>query len=186
MKLLIGITGKAGSGKDTVADWLWERHGFLKLAFADPLKLAAEAIFGLPRAVFHDRGKKEAVHPYWGKSPRELLQLLGTEATKPVFGEDIWLKRWLISYSMFKDTDPCVVPDVRFDLEAQYLRNIGGVILHLNRDAAGLVGSTSNHASEQGVTPLPGDFGIDNNGSLKDLRGFTDLIVDRLTRRGDL
>lgn len=186
MKLLIGITGKAGSGKDTVADWLWERHGFLKLAFADPLKLAAEAIFGLPRGMFHDRGKKEAVNPYWGKSPRELLQLLGTEATKPVFGEDVWLKRWLISYSMFKDTDPVVVPDVRFDLEAEYIRTIGGVILHLDRDAAGLSGSTSKHASERGVTPMAGDYGINNNGSLEDLRRFTDAIIERLTRGGGL
>jgi dephospho-CoA kinase len=44
---LIGITGKARSGKDTIARHLWAQHAFTRIAFADPLKLAAQSIFGL-------------------------------------------------------------------------------------------------------------------------------------------
>lgn len=43
---IIGITGKAGSGKDTVADLLVRDHGFVKVALADPLKRICKEVFG--------------------------------------------------------------------------------------------------------------------------------------------
>ena len=45
--MLIGITGKAGVGKDTVAEHLWHKHSFVRIGLADPLKRAAQEIFGL-------------------------------------------------------------------------------------------------------------------------------------------
>ena len=43
---IIGISGKAGSGKDTVAEYLVEKHGYMKISFADPLKRFAASVFG--------------------------------------------------------------------------------------------------------------------------------------------
>ena len=43
---LIGLCGFAGAGKDTVAKYLYERRGYIKIAFADPLKDVVSAIFG--------------------------------------------------------------------------------------------------------------------------------------------
>jgi hypothetical protein len=42
---IIGIVGKAGSGKDTVADILVRDHGFCKIALADPMKRACREFF---------------------------------------------------------------------------------------------------------------------------------------------
>jgi hypothetical protein len=42
---IIGITGKAGSGKDTVADILVREHGFVKVALADPMKRVCRDMF---------------------------------------------------------------------------------------------------------------------------------------------
>ena len=164
---LIGITGKARSGKDTIAEYLWGRHAFTRIAFADPLKLAAQAMFGLSAAQTWDADQKEVVIPHWGMSPRQIFQLLGTEAAKPVFGKDIWIKRWRISYDMLSRTDHIVVPDVRFDEEAEAIRGLGGVIVEVQR-GVGLQGSTGTHASELGLLKLP-DYVIDNNGTLEDL-----------------
>ena len=169
-KKLIGLAGKAGAGKDTVADYLWEKEGAIKIAFADALRAAGTAIFGLGQCNFLDRDLKEAEVEYWGMTPRRMLQLLGTEATKPVFGDNIWLKRWFLSYFAVRDTDHVVVPDVRFDVEADAIRNLGGTIIHIVRPGAGLSGATGEHSSEAGVTPrADGDMYLHNNGSIYDL-----------------
>lgn len=168
-KKLIGLAGKAGAGKDTVADYLWEKEGAIKIAFADALRAAGTAIFGLDQCNFLDRDLKEAEVEYWGMTPRRMLQLLGTEATKPVFGDNIWLKRWFLSYSAVRDTDHVVVPDVRFDVEADAIRNLGGTIIHIVRPGAGLSGATGEHSSEAGIELLDGDMYLSNSGSIHDL-----------------
>lgn len=165
---LIGITGKAGAGKDTIASILWRAHSFTVMPFAGPLKAAAAHMFGLGMQHFNDREMKEKVNTYWGMSPRQMLQLLGTEAVKPHFGEDIWIKRWNLDYGALAETDHIVVPDVRFDPEANHLRKLNGIIIEVRRPAAGLAGDTGSHASERGLTMEP-DFVIMNDGSLEDL-----------------
>ena len=175
---LIGITGKARSGKDTVARMLFAQHAFTRIAFADPLKLAAQQMFGLSKEQTWGDHKKEEIIPYWGMSPRQMFQLLGNEAVKPVFGADIWIKRWSMSYATLKDTDDIIVPDVRFDHEASHIRSLGGVIVELQR-GIGLVGSTGDHTSERGLSTLP-EYTIDNNGTLEDLRVKVMSLVEGL------
>jgi hypothetical protein len=183
MPKLICITGKAGSGKDTMADRLWENHGFVKIALADPLRLAASAAFGVGANFFFDREKKEEVMEYWGMSPRTMLQKLGTEAVKGTFGEDVWLKRWYLSFAALKDTDHIVVPDVRFELEADFFRRIGGTIVHLSRPGAGLAGAAGLHSSEQGVAVCVGDIEVTNVGTLQHLFETTDDVVGMVEDR---
>lgn len=172
---LIGITGKARSGKDTIAKHLWAEHQFTRIALADPLKMAARNIFGLTHAQTMDDDLKETIIPYWGLSPRQIFQLLGTEAIKGTFGELTWVKRWAISYDLLKNTDHVVVPDVRFDCEASAIRALGGVIVEVQR-GTGLTGSTGDHASELGLSSLP-DFVIDNSGTIDELCAVVDKIV---------
>lgn len=43
--MIIGICGLAGSGKSTAADFLVRNHGFVSLAFADPLKRIARDVY---------------------------------------------------------------------------------------------------------------------------------------------
>ena len=58
---LIGLTGPAASGKDTVADLLVTHCGFVKLAFADPLKAEVSDAFGIEPWHLTQRETKE--HP---------------------------------------------------------------------------------------------------------------------------
>lgn len=176
---LIGITGEARSGKDTIAKHLWAEYGFTRIAFADPLKLAAQQMFGLSHAQTWDDSLKEVVIPHWGMTPRKIFQLMGTEASKPVFGEDVWVKRWLMSYNVLKDTDDIVIPDLRFDIEADALRKLGGVIVEVRRDAAGLTGEAAKHKSEAGISTPP-DFVISNNGTFDELYAAVDLMLERI------
>lgn len=177
MPRLIGLTGKAHSGKDTIADYMWEKYGFMKLAFAEPLRAAATELFGIPREAMMDPVVKEQIDPRWGYSPRRILQILGNDALKPFFGNDVWVNRWFMTYSMFRHTDDVVVPDVRFDVEADFLRSMGGTIVHLQRPGAGLIGVTASHASEAGIWPSPTDLMLLNDGSIQDLIGKVDQLL---------
>lgn len=173
---LIGLSGKARSGKDTVANILGAHFGFTRLAFADPVKLAAQQIFGLSHAQTWDDTLKNEVVPYWDMTPRQMFQKLGTDATHPIFGQDVWMKRWFLGYDMIKDTNDIVVTDARFDLEARGIQNLGGKIIVIRRDVAGLDGDEGAHASENGLTIDP-DYVIDNNGTLEELEAAVHSII---------
>lgn len=45
MSVIFGVSGKAGSGKDTVADMLVTQHGFKKIALADCMKRFLREVF---------------------------------------------------------------------------------------------------------------------------------------------
>lgn len=176
MRKLIGITGKARSGKDTVARYLWERYGYTRIAFADPLKAAAQQMFGLSHEATWSDELKETIVPYWNKSPRQIFQLLGTECVKPHFGDDIWIKRFCLSANALPEDD-IVVPDVRFEPEARFIRESGGTIVHLFREDAVKVNA---HVSEAGIHPIASDFFLYNDRSLQDLHAAIDDLVASL------
>lgn len=56
---LIGLTGFAGAGKDTVADILCEEYGFVKFSFSDALYREVADAFGASVAFLQDRNEKE-------------------------------------------------------------------------------------------------------------------------------
>lgn len=76
--ILIGLVAPKRSGKDTAANYLCSSYGFKKYNFADPLKRGIGEIFGLSYEQL-DGDDKETVDPFWGVTPRELLQKVGTE-----------------------------------------------------------------------------------------------------------
>ena len=167
---LIGIHGKAGSGKDTLGNYLVEDHNFHRMAFADPVKAAVAIIFDWPLEKLHDPEFKKTFSDYWGISVRQATQKTGTEAVRGTFGNDHWVKRWLLDYVKIEKKRSVVVTDVREEAEADCIRAMGGVIVHLYRDEAGLSGTEATHSSEKGITfRSTHDIEINNNGTLVDL-----------------
>ena len=43
---IVSICGFQGSGKDTIANYLIEKHGFIKISFAGAIKDIASIMFG--------------------------------------------------------------------------------------------------------------------------------------------
>jgi len=177
MRKIIGITGKARTGKDTAAEYLWRQYGFTRLAFADPVKLAAQVIFGLSRQQTWDSDEKEKLVPYWDMTPRRMFQVLGTDLCRKEFGEDVWVKRLAMDMAALPGDD-IVIPDVRFENEAEFIRLNGGRILHMTRDAAPRI-DTGWHPSEAGVE-FDGngqDETLLNNGDRNELYGRIDKLI---------
>lgn len=57
--MIIGLTGAAGSGKDSVADILVREHGFRRIAFADALYEEVSTAFNVPIEFLKNRETKE-------------------------------------------------------------------------------------------------------------------------------
>jgi hypothetical protein len=158
---MIGIAGSAGSGKTTLAKAL-EARGFRIIAFADPIYEAVSAIVGLPVAALQQRGIKEKPLEWLGRSPRHLLQTLGTEWGRDSISQTIWIDIALHRAEHFPDV---VIPDVRFDNEARAIRANGGKVWKLSRDDyRPLERSACIHSSEAGVSDHLIDLTIDNDG----------------------
>lgn len=187
-KLLIGIGYKRKRGKDTVANRLVDKHGFIRISWADSLKEACRHIFGFSDAQLYG-DLKEVVDPYWGKSPRQILQEVGTDALRNHFDDQIWIKSaWLkIEKALQADVAGVVIPDVRFPNEAEFIKSKGGVLWRIDRDIEEDVNSL--HSSETSMNDYQGwDRVINNNGSIRDLYDrvdytFSSLNTQKSTRR---
>jgi len=63
---LVGVTGKAGAGKDLIADRLVAIHGYTRVALADPMKVIARDLFGFTHdQLWGSSGMRNAPDPRW-------------------------------------------------------------------------------------------------------------------------
>lgn len=142
---IIALSGKSGSGKDAFAKYVCER-GYERVAFADKLKTAAQHIFGLSHEQTHG-ALKNTLDAYWGTTPRDIMQRLGTEALRHAFGPNIWIR------AMLRDLDPAknyVVTDMRFRSEAEAMVQAGAAMIRIERpdNPNALTGAAAEHPSE--------------------------------------
>lgn len=144
---IIGITGLAGAGKDTLAEGLANRFNTHIHKIADPLKRGLEAMFGWDQSLWEDRDAKEKEIEGFGKSPRYMMQTLGTEWGRHMVHPDIWVfaadQQWLAHSNI-------IVPDIRYNNEADWVERRGGVLLKVERPMINAI-SESNHLSEDGI-----------------------------------
>lgn len=165
-KLIIGLTGPARSGKDTVASIIQTHIWMQQTSFAAPLRTFAANVFGIDESMLESG--KDVTDPRIGISPRRFMQLVGTEIGRQI-DADLWIKslEWRLDKILTGPTDGAIVTDVRFNNEADYIRGKGGFIWHIQRpDAPGV----AEHSSEAGITPYPEDIVINNGGDMNDLR----------------
>ncbi len=162
--MIIGITGRAQSGKSTIAEYLMKMYMFESLAFADEIKRLAAGVFGW------DGEKDEA--------GRRLLQELGVCARN--YDPFFWIKLLNRKVDMHKKSNRnMVISDLRFLNEAHYIRGMGGVIWRV-QGRGGLSGEAANHSSETEQNGIVPDVVFDNAGSLENLYSLVSMEVHRV------
>lgn len=179
-KQIIGLLGRKQAGKSTVARYLTEHYKMTEYSFADPLKRACMEIFGFTEDQLNIH--KEQVDPFWGVSPRRILQTVGTDLFRNELsfqiarfqGRSVWIgsmeKRLLTAPS-----GPVVVSDIRFEDEHAFIKKKNGITIQIVRTTT--VGDT--HESETQHIPNV-DYIIYNTGTLDDLHRQVDSIMQNL------
>ena len=140
--MIIGICGFIGSGKDTIADYLVNFHGFRRESFANSLKDAVAQVFGWDRTMLEGRTKqsrewREQRDEWWSNrlgteiTPRLMLQLWGTEVCRRGFHDDIWIAS--LENKLRNSKDDIVISDCRFPNEIKSIKQAGGIIIWVKR-----------------------------------------------------
>ena len=141
--MIIGVCGFIGSGKDTIADYLVNVHGFRRESFANTLKDAVSAVFGWDRTLLEGRTKearewREQVDPWWAErlgmpelTPRWILQYWGTDVCRKSFHDDIWIAS--LENKLRNSKDNIVISDCRFPNEIRAIKNAGGRVIRVVR-----------------------------------------------------
>lgn len=160
--MLIGLMGRAGAGKDSVADVLCRKHGFQRYAMAKPLK-AMLATLGFPEP---PRELKESLIPGFTFSWRTAAQTLGTEWGRGL-DPDIWLK--LAELAIVTANGDLVITDIRFPNELALVRRHGGITMAVTGRESKLSATDAKHASESIDISMLGLQYINNSGTLEDL-----------------
>lgn len=179
--VLIGVSGKIGSGKSTFAKYLVDNFNFIEMSLADPLKKACQELFLLSdEQVFGNQEQKGTIDNRWGKSPRELLQFVGTDLLRnqmkyliPDLHEDIFLKRFELWYNENKNVN-VIVSDIRYPNELKYIKKSGGIVIKIERSNYDI---HSNHSSESSLNNEVFDFIINNNFDVDTFKNMIDIVM---------
>lgn len=142
MSRIIGICGFISSGKDTVADYLVNFHGFRRESFANSLKDAVSQVFGWDRELLEGRTKesrewRETRDEWWSKrlkrdiTPRYVLQYWGTEVVRKGFHDDMWVAS--LENRLLHTKDDIVITDCRFPNEIKAIKAVGGNVIRIKR-----------------------------------------------------
>lgn len=178
---VIGLSGYAQSGKDTIAAYLVEHDGWERVAFADTLREAVytldptikSQVFGeyrhrALRSVVDEFGWDAAkTSPVWGDEVRQLLQRMGTDVGRQLLGDNVWVD---LAMRKLEPGHKYVFTDVRFPNEAEAIKRVGGHMWRVKRPNCGPV---NGHVSETALDTFLFDDFIWNDSTVADLQERT-------------
>ena len=175
---IIGIAGKARSGKDTTGTYLLNKlPNSISLSYAYPLKKEVSDMLGITIEQL-DYYKNNNIL-YNNINIRKLLQDTGTKNRE---NDDLYYTKLLnnkIEECINKGYINIIITDVRFIIEADELRRFGGdttTIIRLIRNNKTI--KESNHISEQEIDYIRPDYTIYNNSTLDNLYTRIDRIIN--------
>ena len=198
--MIIGLYGAQGSGKDTIANIMVAKHGFVKISFASALKDVVSILFSWPREMLEgdtpeSRLWREAPDPDWsqktgitGFSPRKALQYVGTDLIRNQVYANIWTGIVENRISMILDANPAakiVITDCRFLNEIDMLKKFcrGGAnrvdvfIIKVERPSTEVV--EKNHVSEMQYLEHKIDITLLNNSTREALETSLEWVLSR-------
>lgn len=180
---LLGIGGRLTSGKDTVADYLVERYGWIKLNMSAPLHEAMLRLDPWIPVEFEERHAtgnwrySELTERFGYTAAKEnpevrrLLQRLGTDVGRKMFGENVWVDYADSTITPLREAgENVVITGIRFPNEIDMIHgNVAwgqpGKLVWVERPSL-VLGAEAQHASES-LTGEDFDITIQNDSTLE-------------------
>jgi hypothetical protein len=177
--MIIGLSGYAQTGKDTIADYLIKNYGFTRVAFADPIRKALYSLNpniniadmrGVPLASSVDGMGWDSVKVF-SPDARELLQRMGTEVGREIFGENFWVNQ---AMKKAQEHDRVVFTDVRYPNELAAILEASGTVWRVIKDD---VEAVNRHPSETALDDYIFEYIIFNNDTKESLYESVDHFM---------
>jgi len=164
--MIVGVSGKAGSGKDSFSDTLVNEYGFVRVAFADPIKQHCKEVHSW-------NGMKDD----YG---RALLQQEGDHHRQ--FDSDVWLNiaKQRIKLLIEDENERIVITDMRCKRELDFIKHIKnekwlnsydvvGKTVRVEGREGNLSSETKNHSTETELDGAKFDKLVVNDSDLESL-----------------
>lgn len=192
---IIGISGKARSGKNVFGEFLARElfkqggQGYVIMSYAHELKCMVQREFDLSwdQLWGTDKEKKDKRYKKWYEDRDDYTHWTGREIMQQFGGfyrsidPDFWTKK-LFSVMEEKEYENVIVTDVRYPNEVDPILERGGVHIRVNREDKTQIHG-SQHSSETSLNNnYKVDFNINNNRTLKDLRNTAKDIASVLMK----
>lgn len=176
---ILALGGYAGAGKDAVAKVLMERHGFIRVAFADAIKATALAINPVIALDPESKGTFSFVHDYLPL--REVVAAVGPELAKSIPGvrefyqalgvavrDNAHAEVWVEAAMALVDRicEPVAITDTRFPNEVCAVRDRSGEYVRVVRPG---VLAVNAHISERAIDHIIEDYTLRNDEPLDGL-----------------
>jgi len=198
--MIIGLCGMQSSGKDTVANILINKYGFIKISFAGILKDVVSIMFDWERDLLEGLTKesrvwRETKDEWWSEklhkdvTPRKMLQEIGTDIFRNNFNSNIWVYCVENRLRKYSNGNNIVITDCRFINEINMIKNLGGNIIQVNRNlpewfndfkSGKLEKIEGIHSSEIEWIKNTPDFEIDNDKTINDLYEKVYILIELL------
>lgn len=174
---VLGLSGWARSGKDTIADYLVEHEGYTKVSFAQTIRDALVALDPEIRVQGTVCNLRQVEDMGWealkdlSPSIRPLLQRMGTEVGRQMFGEDFWVDT---AINRIPDGSKVVFADVRYPNEAKAIKVLGGEVWRIERPG---IGPANDHESEHALNGYEFDRLLTNESDISSIYAKVQEIV---------
>jgi len=138
----IGLSGFAGTGKTTAANYIESRYGFERRHIAEPLRAMLAVLLGRQgygnadiTDILEGSRKDGWVIPEIGRTSRHLQITLGTEWGRELVHPDLWSRTWARAVG---PRDRAMNDSVRFPNEEISIKeDLGGITIMIQRPGKG-------------------------------------------------